>query len=406
MKKKKRLLFVINTLGRGGAEVALMSLLNHPDLAAYDVSLYVMLGQGELVARLPENVHLLNKRFDSADVLSKEGKRWLARHTLSLLLRRGAMLRCLPELVHNGLAMKRAGRVQPDKLLWHALAVGAPAPKEEYDLAIAYIEGGAAHYVAERVRAKRKVAFIHSDLIQGGYTAALNRKCYDAFCRIFCVSESVLSSFLKLYPEHREKTEVMYNLLDVDRIMSMSRIPGGFSDPFDGVRLLTIGRLVVPKALDVSVKALSILKERGVRARWTVLGEGEERTSLESMIQELGLAEDFLLPGVTDNPYPFLRQTDIYLHCSRSEGRSVALSEAMCLGCAVIASDCDGNRGQVTDGVDGLLVPLDAKAIADAVERLLSDKDLCERLKKNAAAKKPDSQNLKRLLELAEGDGT
>lgn len=402
---KKSILFVINTLGRGGAEVALLALLNRPEMAAYDVSLYVLLGQGELVSRLPENVHLLNSRYDDSDVLSRNGKKRLARHLSAMLLRRGAVFRCVPEIAKNAFAMKKSGRVRPDKLLWRALAVGAPASKKEYDLAVAFIEGGAAHYVAERVKARCKVGFIHVDLVEAGYTAQLDRGCYDTFRRIFCVSEDVHASYLTLYPEHRDKTEVLYNVLDTDWILRKAREPGGFSDGFGGVRFLTIGRLVAQKALDVSVEALSLLKARGIRAQWTVLGEGEERPQLEALIREKGLTEEFLLPGVVDNPYPYLRQTDIYLHCSRFEGRSVALAEAMFLGCAVIATDCSGNRGQVTNGVDGLLVPLEAKEIADAAERLLKDSEMRESLKRNAAAKAPDSQNLRRLLELAEGGG-
>ena len=386
--------------------MTMLTLLRLPELAEYDVSLYVLLGQGELVSRLPKNVRLLNRHYDATDVLSAKGRRCLVRNTLRLLLRRCAALRCAPELLWNLSAMKRAGHVQPDKLLWHTLAVGAPAPKEEYDLAVAYIEGGAAHYVAERVRARQKVCFIHVDLVKAGYTAQLDRDCYSAFSRIFCVSENVRESFVSLHPEHRDKTEVLYNVMDIERIKRLAREPGGFRDSFEGVRLLTVGRLVAQKALDVSVEALALLKERGIRAQWTVLGEGEERPQLEALIRRHDLTEDFLLPGVTDNPFPYFEQTDIYLHCSRYEGRSVVIAEAMCLGCAVIATDCSGNQGQVTDGVDGLLVPLDAKAIADAVERLLRDDALRKRLKHNAAAKKPDSQNLRRLLELAEGEKT
>ncbi len=394
---KRRLLFVINTLGRGGAETALLALLRRLDPEEYDVSLYVMLGQGELVSRLPEHVRLLNRRYDASDVLSHRGKARLYRRLFALLLR-GGVTRWLPGAAAAWGEMRRAGKVRPDKLLWRAIAESTPPPEEEYDLAVAYLEGASTYYVADRVKARRKAAFVHVDLLHAGYTPALDGKAYEAFGRIFCVSGETRSAFLRLHPECEEKTAVFENLLDEEGIHRLSQEPGGFSDGFTGFRILTVGRLVPQKALEYSIEAMALVKREEPDTRWYVLGEGEERRSLEARISALGLEGDFLLPGVTDNPYPYYRQADLYVHCSRFEGRSIAVREAMLLGCPVLLSDCAGNRDQITDGTDGILTPLEPKAMGEAILRLIRNPELRKRLGANAARRDQSGGDLAELL--------
>ena len=111
------------------------------------------------------------------------------------------------------------------------------------------------------------------------------------------------------------------------------------------------------------------------------------------------LEKDFLLPDVTDNPYPCFRQADLYVHCSRFEGRSIAIQEAQTLGKCVIVSDCSGNREQVTHGVDGLLTELSPEAIADAIELALTDEVLRTRLGRAAAQKRFDTESIEMLFQ-------
>lgn len=390
---RKKVLFVMNTMGRGGAEVALLALLNRPEMAEHEVSLYVMLGQGELIGRLPGSVRLLNSSFESADVLSAAGKRVMYGRIAKRILSRGSLLRNLPYMADNGIRMLRGGGIRADKLLWKAVADGTPPPDEEYDLAVAYLEGGATYYVSRCVKAKRKVAFIHVDYSHAGYTRRLDKGCYREFDRIFCVSDEVRTAFLNIYPEYAGRTGVFHNLIDRERILAMSEKGTGFTDDFDGPRILTVGRLVPQKAIGLSVEAMTILKRRGVRARWYVLGEGEERPALEKQIAAAGLEEVFLLPGVVDNPYPYYRQADLYVHCSRFEGRSIAIQEAQTLGKCVIVSDCSGNREQVIDGVDGILTELSPGDMADVIGRALEDGELRARLGKAAAERQFDTES-------------
>nr|WP_300902138.1 glycosyltransferase [uncultured Acetatifactor sp.] len=120
---------------------------------------------------------------------------------------------------------------------------------------------------------------------------------------------------------------------------------------------------------------MKLLKDRGYRARWYVLGEGDQRRALEKKIAALGLQEDFLLLGAVENPYPYYAQADLYIHATRFEGKSIAIQEAQTLGRAVVASDCNGNREQIEDGADGLLCALTPEAVADSIASLLEDEE-------------------------------
>lgn len=382
---RKKLLFVINTLSRAGAETALLALLNSLNPEQVEVSLFVLMGQGELVPELPGYVRVLNKSIQSESVLTAAGRKYMARTMGKAMLSRGTILRKFPYMVSQTAAMVKRGRFSVEKLLWPVLAEGAPRLEEEFDLAVAYLEGGSAYYVANFVKAKKKAAFIHIDYAQAGYNRKIDGDCYLKFDRIFTVSKEIQEPFLKIYPELAQRMDVFHNILDVQRIYRLSKEPGGFPDDFDGVKILTVGRLKAQKALEISIDAMRLLKDSGVKARWYVLGEGDQRAFLENHIRQQGLEQDFILVGAVGNPYPWFAQADLYVHCSRFEGKSIAIQEALLLGCPVVVSDCSGNREQLTDGVNGQLCQLSADEIARTIRQLLADPERMERYRRAAS---------------------
>jgi glycosyltransferase involved in cell wall biosynthesis len=398
---KKKILFVINTLGHAGAETAMLELMKRMKEDCYELSLYVLMAQGELIHRLPGHVKLINKQFCDASVLSKAGRYHMLRTLCRAAVKNANALRLLPYIISGFAGMIRKHRIQKEKLLWRLLSEAAEPSGEVYDLAIAYLEGGSAYYVAEHIKAVKKVAFIHTDYDQAGYTRKLDQECYLAYDRIFAVSEEVRSHFLKIYPECEAVTRIFHNIINIDNIIRKSQEPGGFLDSFHGSRILSVGRLAYPKAYDISIEVMLLLKKRDIPLRWYVLGEGPDRRILERKIKKYGLAKDFILLGASPNPFPYYRQTDLFLHISRYEGKSIAIQEAQVLGCAIVASDCKGNREQIVHEKDGLLCELKPDQIADSIQRIIQDETLRTTCKMHSQMKSLNAtDHLHQLIEL------
>lgn len=388
----KKLLFVINTLGYGGAERALLNLLGALDPAQYQISLFVLTGQGELIHELPAYVGILNADYNDCSVLTKAGRTHLLRCVLRAGIGKGLLVKRARYLLKNLYRMCREKRIQADKLCWRILAEGAPAPEGEYDLAVAYLEGGATYYVADRVRAKKKAAFVHIDYVQAGYGKALDLDCYQRMDHIFTVSNEVKEHFLEVYPSYENKVSVFPNLVDQKRVCRLAEEGEGFPDAFHGVRILTVGRLTEQKRYDVAIDAMALLKKTSpVPVRWYVLGEGALREQLERQIQKLGLEKEFHLLGVKANPFPYYRGCDLYVHATGYEGKSIAIQEAQILGKPILATDCSGNREQIEPDVDGRLCRLDSQSVSDEILWMIAHPDRCKAYGQRARQKSLDS---------------
>jgi len=393
--ENKKILFVINTLGRAGAENALISLLNRlvktERYGQLKIYLYVITGRGELFSEVPENVTVLNGKFCAESVLDKNGRKALGKTCIVSLLKRFDAVSHFPYIISNLISMFGSGEVMPDKLMWRTIADECKRFDEHFDLAVAFLEGGSTYYVADHVNADKKCAFVHVDYTQAGYSRKLDKDCYAGFDRIFSVSDQVKETFLKVYPELSDKAEVFHNIIDADRIVKLAGECVGFNDGFTGKRIVTVCRLARQKSLEISVEAMRIIKSRrkpgDVPVRWFIIGEGDRRKHLERYIEKLGVKDDFILCGAFDNPYPYINDADIYVHATRFEGSSIAIREAMLLGKAVIASDTRDNRDLIDDGIDGQLCRLDAEALAWMILETLDNDELIINLGKAASIK-------------------
>jgi len=170
--------------------------------------------------------------------------------------------------------------------------------------------------------------------------------------------------------------QVIYNPVVTQDIQIKSEVPlehPWFKDGEPPV-VLAVGRLTDQKAFDVLIRAFSLVrKNRSLRL--LILGEGENRPALQSLIQQLGLEEDVNLMGFVQNPYPYVSHSSLFVLPSRWEGLPTVLIEALYLGAPIVATDCPGGSREILkDGQYGKLVPVDAPiSLAEAIEGALND---------------------------------
>ncbi len=380
---RKKILFVTNTMGRAGAEKCLQALLELLDPSQYDLSVYSIINRGELYSDMPAYVHILNKNPCTKSVLDRAGLAAIGRQILWSLLKKCSFITYIPYFLRVLFHQIRVKRLDFSKLFWMLLARNAQRFDEEYDLAVAFIEGAATYYVANYVKARKKATYVHIDYLAAGYSPKLDRKYYDKFDRVFCVSDTVRKVFLTAYPEYGKKTFFFHNMVPRERILRLSKEGEGFTDGFDGLRILTVGRLHYQKAYDLAIPALAELRRRGHNVRWYVIGEGAEEDNLRALIRQNGVEDSFILLGTTPNPYPFIAGCDIYSQASRFEGWCIALAESLVLARPVLASRCAGNEEQVTDGETGVLIDLSTENIVEGMEKLITSPELREKFTRN-----------------------
>lgn len=188
----------------------------------------------------------------------------------------------------------------------------------------------------------------------------------------------------KTFPSHlQQKISVIYNPITKPEVQLHSEdYPRNFSNK----TIVSVGRLVLPKAQEVLIEAFHIFAKKKPEWSLLILGEGEERQKLETLCATLNITEKVALPGRVKNPLDLLKNCTIFVLSSRYEGLPNALCEAMSIGLPVVATRCKfGPEEIIQHRKNGLLVPVeDAQAISKSLEELANDINLCEQLGTNA----------------------
>ena len=366
MKKKKQLLFVIDSLGVGGAEKSLSTLLGLLDYSRFEVDLQLLAYGGMMRRFVPSEVNILPP-LNYTQFLSKPLWRQLFRPSM------------LAARLKYSLRIRRRRMLNSDKAVvyWRSAGRCIAANPEEYDVAIAYAQGVPTFYTIDKVSSRKKLVWLNIDYRLAGTVREYQRRFYGAADAIVPVSELVREVFSGVYPEFREKMRIMPDIVDGSIVERMSLSPS--DKPIDKTApvIMTAGRLNKPqKGYDIALAAAKILRDRGVGFRWYAVGEGPYRGEMERFIAENDLQERFVLLGATVNPYSYMRQCDVYVQTSRHEGYGLTIAEARILDRPVVCTNFEGCTMQMADGKNGLVTSFEPEAVADAVERLLNDKKL------------------------------
>ena len=389
----------MNHLHCGGAERALTSLLGALDYGRCEVDLLLFKREGIFLDSLPPEVRVLEEPR-AYRLFDMPVKRALGR-----AFRSGRPDHALARLIAGAIVRTEPLPARSDQRIWRYMAWCLPSPQKRYDCAIGFLERGPIYYVLDKVRAERKIGWIHIDYDRLGMDPAFDEPYFGKLDHLVTVSEECAAVLKRRFPRYREKVRVIRNIVSPMVVRRMAEAETGdlYGRREGETIIVSVGRLHPQKGFDLAIDACKRLADQGRNVRWFVLGEGDERERLERRIRELGLEGRFALLGVKANPYPYMRQADIYVQPSRFEGKPIAVDEAKMLGLPIVVTDYRAARGQIAHGENGLIAAMEPESIASAIARLMDDRALAERLRRNLALEPLGTEDEARKFEALAG---
>lgn len=373
----KKILIFSQAMEIGGAERALLGLLESIDTAKYDVDLFLMRHQGELMNLIPSKINLLpeNNEYSSLGI------------PFSSILKSGKFAVAFGRVVGklNSIRYTRKHSIKDNKpvedLYSHKYVVNY-LPKisnEEYDVAISFL---APHYIVDKkVKAKKKIAWIHTDYSTIELDAKSELAMWSKYETIISISNEVTNAFLKAFPSLNDRIVYIENILSKVFIDEQSKLLD-VSDElnYNGTKLLSIGRFTSQKNFDNVPEIASIVKSMGVDFKWYLMGYGQDEELIRSKIQEFDVEDTVIILGKKENPYPYIKACDIYVQPSRYEGKAVTVHEAQILNKPIIITNYATAQSQLDDGFDGVIVPQDNQGCAKGIADVIADKSLQQKL--------------------------
>lgn len=382
MKTKINILFVLYYLGSGGAEKALINLLDLFDYERYEVDVLLFKQEGLYLDQLNPKANLL-------PVIPEFEKIGSNKKYIKWAIMNGKPIRALKKVYYH-LRWKLGKNI--DKEEWDLCWGQLPPLAKEYDVAVGYMQGIPIRYVAGIVKAKVKFGWIHSEYEKISKNVEFDKYFFEKLNYIISVSEKCSNSICKVVPEFKDKVYTLHNLMSSKLIQEKAMQDEGFQDGFEGMRLLTVGRLEKVKGYDLAIEACRILINKGFNIRWYVIGIGGLESELKNNVQKLKLENYFIFLGERSNPYPYIRQADIYVQTSLFEGKSIAIDEAKILKKPICVTNFNSVFDQVKQAVTAEIVEKNPKSIAAGIEKLILNPAYREELSRNLIQEKDETE--------------
>lgn len=340
---KKSILFLIPTLGGGGAERVLVNLVNGLNSSKYDITVQTLFRGG------------VNTKYLSDTVRFKEGK-------IKQFKGNVAILKCFSP-----------------SILYRLLVA------DKYDIVVSYLEGPTARIVAGCPNEEsRLISWIHVEqhtvkAASHSYRSVREAQfCNKKFDYTVCVAESVKEDYLELFP-NTKNCIVLYNTNEDENIIKLSKESVNDVDFTSGINFVSVGRLTDAKGYDRLIEAHKQLLDEHLYHSIYILGTGEDKEKLLQKIQKMGVSATFHLLGFKDNPYKYISKANAFVCSSRREGFSTAITESLILGVPVVSTLCSGVLEQLGRNNEyGVVVSNNVDGIYGGMKRLLSRPELLD----------------------------
>ena len=390
----KKILFMCINMNIGGTEKALLTMLNEMDRSKYEITLLMLEEYGGFLNQIPDGIKVMYlKEYKTLKKFINDPPQLVAKE----LIKNRKIIKGLSVLF-----VYIISKLMKDISIYYKYILSnVDTLNEEYDIAIAYAGpmDFISYFVINKIKSKKRVQWIHFDISKIGFNINFAKRIYDKFDKVFVVSNEGKDKLINLIPSLKDKTEVFLNIISCKMIEKMSYEGEGFSDDFDGTRILTVGRLSKEKGQDLIIPVLKKLKENGYKVRWYCIGDGPARKEYEKLVDELNIKDDFIFLGSKLNPYTYMKECNIYVQPSKHEGYCITLGEARCFNNPIVTTNFTGANEQIVNENTGLVCEINEEEIYKAIKKLLDDKKLYKNIKDNLNNEIVDSTKEIRKLE-------
>lgn len=350
----KTIAIVLPDLRGGGAERVSLTLASEFVRAGMSVDLVLGQARGELIGEIPDGVQIIDLAAERLRGMIPAFARYLHRAQPAAVLAVMQEVNCVAVL---GRALVRRGKSVRLVLSEHS------APSAQ----------------TKSLPNRRGRWLIR----------AFVRMLYPRAEGIVAVSQGVADDLHENFVPRSVRVSVIQNPVDTRLLRERSgeRVDHAWLGYRNMPILVAVGNLGPAKDFATLLRAFALLRHQRP-ARLMILGEGRERSSLESLAAELGITGDVAMPSFVPNPWAWMAKTDLFVSSSRWEGFSMVIAEALALGVPVVATDCPSGPSEILDGGRyGKLVPVgDVQALASAMSEALDAPREPETLKHRAEA--------------------
>lgn len=362
----KRVLFVMNNMNIGGTEKAFLNMVDEMSPEEYNVTLLLLDKSGGFLTMVPEWVNI--EVIDGYDTMKSK----IMDPPLQVAFK---YLRQKNFWKSFGIAFTHIWyKLTDDRTLYFRYVLKGKQKKESYDTAIAYCGpfDFITVYVLYCISAAMKIQWIHFDVSKFQFNTKMCKKLYQKFQKIYVVSDEARTELVKKIPEINAKTETFFNRVSRHQCQELAKQGKGFKDEYNGIRIITVGRLAEEKGQDIIPEVARKLVDSEIDFRWYLVGDGKLRSDIEKKIQKNNVSEYIIFLGTQPNPYQYLKDADIYVQTSKHEGYCITLAEARAFDLPIVSTECAGAHDQLDGRAMSYVVKRDAEDIYKAIIELMN----------------------------------
>lgn len=349
----KKVLFFIPTLGQGGAEKVLVNLVNNMDISKFDITVQTLFAGGV-------NEQFLKPHIKYKTYYKKQFK-----------------------------GNSHYFKLFSQKHLYKKFI------KEHYDIIVSYLEGPTARIISGCTDEKTKlVSWIHCkmDTQSTGAVGFRNfeeaKKCYSRFDNTVCVSKWVKDYFISTF-DFKKPIEVLYNTIESEQIFLKAE------DKIDDVsfsskckNICSVGKITKVKGFERLASIHKRLIDDGIKNKVYILGIGEEKSAIQKFVDTNNLTESFVFLGYKTNPYKYVKNCDLYVCSSYSEGFSTSVTESLIVGTPVVTTLCSGMQEMLGENNEyGVVTENSEDALYQGIKTMITTPGMLEDFAQRANAR-------------------